>query len=106
MTLCTHEVVVLIKSNTIYKTLFFLKNNLFSQCKTLTDILSSEKVNRTQVRLIHNILSTKYSVRFFIHHYLSHKETHSKTTSNLYNVACWLEREVWDMSGVFFLGFT
>jgi NADH-quinone oxidoreductase subunit C len=71
---------------------------------------SRESVNPEKITLIHkrfeivyNLLSLKLNKRLIIKVYVSEKET-IPSAMNIFNAACWYEREVYDMYGVNFDG--
>lgn len=99
-----YETVIFIKKKYIYEVVFFLKNNTLSQFKILIDMFGFDTLLQNRFRLTYNILSTKYNIRALIHCKIRGKNTVTKTVSTLYNSADWMEREVWDMYGIFFAG--
>ena len=98
------EMVIFIKKKYVYQVMFFLKNNTLSQCKTLIDMLGFDTLKSNRYRVTYNVLSTKYNIRGIVHCKLGKQSTIIKTISNLYNSSNWMEREVWDMHGIFFNG--
>lgn len=78
-----------------------LEKNSITQLKSLNDICIvdyPEKANRFEVS--YNLLSIKYNLRFFIKTYTS---SYITSISSIFASANWLERECWDMFGIFFL---
>lgn len=91
------------QSNYLHPLLFFIKNNIFFQVKVLNDICVVDYPNKIKrFEIIYNLLSIKYNYRFLI-----------KTNTTIYNYiysindlfksSNWLERECWDLFGIFFL---
>ncbi len=99
---CKNELTIYVKKENLLSTLLFLKNNNNCLFKVLADITAvdyPEKINRFEV--IYNLLSVKYNTRLYLKTYLSESEiVHS--VSSIYKSAVWLEREIWDMFGIFF----
>jgi len=77
-----------------------LHHNSLTQFKVLNDVCIidyPEKIDRFELN--YNLLSVKYNFRIFIKHYTS---AYVASISTLFNSANWIERECWDMFGVFF----
>lgn len=86
------------------RVLFFLKNNSLTQFKILVDIVSVDFLNNhNRFEVIYSLLSIKYNSRIFIKIHLNNFFS-IDTICDLYSNANWLEREVWDMFGIFFYG--
>lgn len=82
----------------------FLKNSFFTEFFTLADIcvVDHPKIsNRFEV--VYNLQSFQHSLRLFVHTFLS-KDSYLFSLSSIYKSADWLERECWDLYGVFFFG--
>ena len=91
---------LLAKPINFYNLTFSLLNNSLTQFKVLNDICVidyPEKIDRFE--LSYNVLSVKYNFRVFIKSYTS---AYIPSISSLFNSANWIERECWDMFGVFF----
>jgi NADH:ubiquinone oxidoreductase subunit C len=90
--------------NSIYNVsvLFFLKNYSLFSFKSLVDLIVVDTPKNTdRFELIYNLLSYNYNVRLNI--VVSLKElTPLYSITGLYSSATWLEREVWDLFGIFF----
>ena len=104
---CTpHKDVYLhLRSHTfLNRVLFFLKNHSLTQYKVLVDIVAVDFLNElNRFELIYVLLSTKLNSRIYIKLNLNNFFS-MDTISDLYPSANWLEREVWDMYGIFFYG--
>tara|TARA_B110000908_G_C10041708_1_gene352123 strand:+ start:75 stop:650 length:576 start_codon:yes stop_codon:yes gene_type:complete len=97
------ELSIIVPYTLIYQTLFFLKNHTNCQFKVLADMTAvdyPEKTNRFE--LVYNLLSIKYNVRLRVKTFVNELNT-VPTVSTLYPCANWLEREIWDMFGIYFL---
>lgn len=72
------------------------------QFKILTDICTIDYPNRVnRFSLNYNLLSIKYNCRLQIK-ILTNELDVVPSISNLYTVANWYEREIWDMFGIYF----
>lgn len=81
---------------------FFIKNNSFCMFKLLNDICVIDNINKIKrFEIVYNITSIQYNYRFIIKTYLNNVFIDSIST--LYNSANWLERECWDLYGVYFI---
>lgn len=91
-------------TNSIYPLIFFLKNHTMCQFKLLTDILCYDKpAKKYRFSLIYNILSLDYNYRVKVQIKLKEKKPLISTMTSLYGAAGWLEREVWDLFGIYFI---
>lgn len=94
-------IVINLDADVLKSYLKFLKANNFL---TLLDIWGSdfpEREKRFEVNYL--LLNIKYNIRVILRVNAS-AEDYIESSSNLYNSAEWLEREVWDMYGVYFWG--
>jgi NADH/F420H2 dehydrogenase subunit C len=83
-----------------YKLISSLNLNSLTQFKLLNDICVidyPEKADRFEIN--YNLLSVKYNFRIFVKSYTS---AYISSVSWVYNSANWIERECWDMFGIFF----
>jgi len=97
------ELTLIVQPNKVYEVLFFLKNHSSCQFKSLTDICGVDYPEREQrFEVVYNLLSTTYNARIRVK--TSIEETNAlDSVVSLYPSAGWLEREVWDIFGVFFI---
>lgn len=94
----------LISHTFLKRFLFFLKNSGFTQFKILVDIIAVDFLNNyNRFEVIYNLLSPKFNSRIFVKVHLNNFFS-LDTIQDLYPCANWLEREVWDMYGIFFYG--
>ena len=92
---------IIYNNNNIYNILLFLKYNNFTQFKILNDICVIDyPYKKKRFEIIYNILSIKYNLRFFLKTFLLNN--YIQSISTLYLSANWLERENWDLFGIFF----
>lgn len=91
---------------------FFFKFSEFSLVQTLVDCTVSDYLVKTRFVIFYNFLSILRAQRFFIRlplcaqSYLTQSSiipVISDSLVNLYESSLWLERETWDMFGIFFL---
>lgn len=88
----------------IYIILIFLKKHTLGQFKILTDILCYDYPGKKfRFSIVYNLLSLDLNYRIKVFTKLKEKIPLISTIAPLYSGAGWLEREVWDMFGIFFL---
>lgn len=99
-----NEIIIRTSVYNLDKLISFLKRNTNFRYTVLSDICGvdyPEKRNRFEV--IYHLLSTTYNSRITLTTSINEiMEINSIT--HLYKAAHWLEREVWDMFGIFFNG--
>lgn len=101
--LMNNEFILKVSPKSIVHVLFFLKHHSQSQFRLLTDICGvdyPEKKKRFEVSYV--LLSVLYNVRIVVTTSVD-EITPIESVTSIYNCADWLEREVWDMLGVFFV---
>lgn len=82
--------------------LFLLKTFSIFNYKCLMDILVVDYPSRNKrFELVYCLLSVRYNKRLLVKTFVSDKELMQSMTS-LFKSANWLERECWDLYGVFF----
>lgn len=89
--------------NQIIPFFYFFKNHTFFQCKELMDLFAVD-INKDLIRfsILYNLLSLSYNLRIMLKTELSFLENSIQSLHGLYPSSLWLEREVWDMFGIFF----
>jgi NADH:ubiquinone oxidoreductase subunit C len=88
--------------NNIFIIFLFLKNISVLKFAILADICVIDYPNRTfRYEIIYNCLSIFYNLRFFIKFFLREGD-YILTLTTLYSSSGWLEREAWDLYGIFF----
>lgn len=101
-TLDVHTIDIFIKKNFLKKVLFFLKNHTNLQLSSLSEIVCIDYPGKSErFELNYILLSTRYSFRLRVRFFTKILEPVESVTA-LYSGANWLEREVWDLFGVFF----
>lgn len=86
----------------LYKLIKFLKLNHNCNLDQLVDICSIDYPGKAQrFILVYNLLSVRFNFRVRVSVKVD-EITPAPTLVSLYSSANWLEREVWDMHGVFF----
>jgi len=83
---------------------FFLKNNSLNQYKALLDIVSTDFLNmKYRFELNYYLLSYYLSYRVMLKVRLTDNIFPTlNSSSDIFKSADWLEREIWDMMGIFF----
>ena len=90
-------------SNNIFIIFLFLKNISVFKFTILADICVIDYPNRPfRYEIIYNCLSIFYNLRLFIKFFLREGD-YILTLTTLYSSSGWLEREAWDLYGIFFL---
>lgn len=98
----TSEIYITVQSQDISKIAYFLQKNTNLQFKQLMDIWAVDYVGRAdRFEVLYSFLSVRYNVRVVLKVHLNQESGLSSVTT-IYNSANWLEREVWDMYGIFF----
>ena len=97
------DIIFISTTKKIYLTLKFLKNHSLFQFLTLIDIIAyDEPQKKKRFSLIYTFLSIRFNNRFQI--LIKTEELQPIISiSNLFKAANWIEREVWDLYGIFFL---
>ena len=102
------DIYIYLNKNNLLLAASFLKNDSFLNFKTLSDItvlddLEGFLFNKDRFYIFYNLLSVSLNLRMFIVvNFDEKKENFLPSLTNLYKSANWLEREVWDMFGIFF----
>ena len=100
--------VTLKNKNDLKKYVLFLKNNINYKFKILNyltcvdNLNNNNKNNKERYCLYYFFLSIDYKYKICLKIHLSELERYISSLCKYYNSANWLEREVWDMFGVFF----
>jgi NADH dehydrogenase (ubiquinone) Fe-S protein 3 len=98
------DLIVKVDRNNLLKLLIVLRDHTNFQYKSLIDLTCVDYFsNANRFFLIYNFLSYKRCSRIRVETCTS-EILPVKSVTNLYKSAGWLEREVWDLFGVFFEG--
>jgi len=96
---------ILVISKLVYQLFLELKYKSTKQFKILSDIVAYDLPGKLyRFGLVYVFLSSLYNFRLKLITRLNEKSPKIPTCSNLYSGGIWLEREVWDFFGVYFLG--
>lgn len=94
-----------VEAKNLVHTMHFMRDHTMTQCKQLVEIAVVDLPKNTDYRFSINYLlySPRYSSRIIVNAQASELDRITSTTS-LFQSANWLEREVWDLFGIFFTG--
>ena len=96
------ELTLYVKNDFLLQVLFFLKNNNNCLFKSLVDITAVDFPERdARFEVVYQLLSLKYNARIRVKVLVKEEEVVA-SASQVFKSAIWLEREVWDMFGIFF----
>lgn len=98
----TGELFIKIPFNKLFNFLFFLKKHSQSQFKSLSDICGLDfpwKKNRFEI--FYNLLSLTFNSRIMINICFNEKSS-ILSIENIFKIATWFERELWDLFGIYF----
>jgi NADH-quinone oxidoreductase subunit C len=96
------ELMLFTSPASVIKVLTFLRDDQNSQFKQLVDLTAVDFPDREQrFEVVYNLLSLKHNQRARLK-LAADEETQVPSASKVYSAAIWLEREVWDMYGIFF----
>lgn len=97
-----NELCVYVPTEKIIPIFFFLKNHNHCQFKILSDIVAIDYINnKERFNIIYNLLSVRFNLRLQVKISINEIQT-IDSIINIYKVANWFEREIWDMFGIFF----
>ena len=90
------------KPNRILQTMLILKTSTNFQFKCLTDIAGIDFIrNESRLAVSYNLLSVRFNQRIRVITFLDELEVIPSITS-IFKCSNWLEREVWDLYGIYF----
>lgn len=89
-----------VSSSILYYIVLFLKNHSLCQFKILIDIVAYDSLKCKRFFLVYNFLSTHFNLRLRL---ITKVESEVISLQSLFLSAVWLEREVFDFFGIFFL---
>lgn len=97
---------IYIKKKYIFFILFFFKNHYFCKYKILSFISATDYLNRiTRFELIYELITpypNKNTISRIILKTLLSENKEIQSISSIFQNADWLEREIWDLFGIFF----
>lgn len=97
-----NDFVLRINSNKIVDAMFFLKDNEGCLFKMLIEIAAVDFLGRDKrFELVYCLLSPKYNTRLRVVTCVD-ELTSIESITSVYKSACWMEREIWDMNGIYF----
>jgi NADH dehydrogenase (ubiquinone) Fe-S protein 3 len=97
-----NEMTLQISFKKIIPIFFFLKNHTHTQFKILSDICAVDYITKKErFEIIYNLLSIRFNSRIRIKISITELQP-IESIVNIYKTSNWLEREVWDMFGIFF----
>lgn len=102
LTIIKKEIQLNISFSNIYLILFFLRYHSNCQYKILTDICAIDYPNKkNRFYILYNLLSYSFNHRIFVVTQFKDFQNIS-SIYKIYTNSNWLEREIWDMFGIFF----
>jgi NADH-quinone oxidoreductase subunit C len=91
--------------NSVKDLLSFLRDSHFLQMKQLTDLWAADyPSDKLRFQVNYYLLTLRYNFRLLIRQATPYHNKVLPSVSDLYPSALWLEREVYDLYGVFFHG--
>ncbi|CAF2073460.1 unnamed protein product [Rotaria magnacalcarata] len=98
----TNELEVLIHPDGVFPVMAFLKDHTNAQFSSLVDITAIDVPTRVyRFEIVYNLLSLRYNSRVRVKTYTDELAPIASIT-DIFDAANWMEREVWDMYGVYF----
>jgi NADH dehydrogenase (ubiquinone) Fe-S protein 3 len=99
-----NEIICSVPCKKLIPCLFFLRDNVNSQFKILSTIITTDFPNKNlRFEISYELLSLRYNARIRIKTYINETTTLFSSTI-VFGSADWLEREVFDLFGVYFSG--
>ncbi len=96
------EIIIYTTSKNIYPLMNFLKKHTNTQYKTIVDITAVDNPDqKKRFEIIYNLLSTTYNNRIRIKTIID-EITPIESITKIYQGGNWMERETWDMFGIYF----
>lgn len=97
-----NELTIIVSSNKVFELLQFLKFNQICQFKCLTEICGVDyPFRKNRFEVVYCLLSLQFNTRLRVKTMVSETSSLESATS-LFSSANWLEREVWDLFGIYF----
>jgi NADH/F420H2 dehydrogenase subunit C len=87
----------------LQKVIIFFKKHTQNQYLILSDIFAIDLLNETfRFQLVYCLLSIRYSSRIRLNIFANEND-HINSLSLIYTSSGWVEREIWDLFGIFFM---
>ena len=97
-----HELCVTVRADTIVKVLTFLRDDATCKFKVLIDLCGADYPERAKrFDVVYNLLSMNHNIRIRVKSETD-EETPVPSVTGVFSTANWLEREAWDLYGIFF----
>jgi NADH/F420H2 dehydrogenase subunit C len=97
-----NELTLVVDYRSINKVLSFLKKDFNSQFRVLIDLTVVDyPENDKRFEVVYMLLSLKYNTRIRVKTHVN-EMTSLDSACNLFSSANWMEREAWDMFGIYF----
>ncbi len=98
------ELMVRVVQDAVVKVLTFLRDDQNCQFKVLLDVTAVDYPQRDErFEVVYHLLSLKHNQRIRVK-LAAGEETPVPSVTEVFNCANWLEREAWDMYGIYFSG--
>jgi NADH-quinone oxidoreductase subunit C len=98
------ELMVRVVQDAVVKVLTFLRDDQNCQFKVLLDVTAVDYPQRDErFEVVYHLLSLKHNQRVRVK-LAADEETPVPSVTEVFNSANWLEREAWDMYGIYFSG--
>jgi NADH-quinone oxidoreductase subunit C len=98
------ELIILVRRDDIVNVPTFLRDDAKTKCEQLIDICGVDWPERAErFDVVYQLLSLSYNRRIRVKVQAT-EDTPVASATDVYKTAGWLEREVWDMYGVYFSG--
>lgn len=102
VTIIQDQIRITMRAEHIIETLTFLRDDSHCLFKILIDMSAVDYPEHAERFEVHyNLLSLKYNLRVRVH-ITTNDTTPIPSCVSIYNTANWLEREIWDMYGIYF----
>lgn len=99
-----NKIILTFQSFELLPLFFFLKNHTFTQYSQLLDLTAVDVFSKQhRFALFYQLISLRYNHRLMLRTNLFEYQS-VQSLVDIYRSSIWLEREVWDMFGVFFSG--
>lgn len=97
-----NEIILYVSSRYIKNVLYFLNKHTNTQYKILSELCGVDYPERKKrFEVVYNLLSIRYNSRIRIK-VLTDELTPISSAVSIYKGANWMEREIWDMYGIYF----